>query len=541
MATREELERALVNADKAGDVDAARALAAELESYIAPPVQVTATRKISTGAESARSLASGALLGFADELEAALRTGSMSSADYVNLRNQLRAQQEQFAKENPALATGTQLVGGLVMPGAAMFAPARGMTLGKELLTGAGLGGVAGIGAGTGDNTLEDFLQGASLGGVTTGILGAGTRAIAPRVRPEARMLMREGVEVTPGAAFGGAVQRIEQAAESVPITGAAITAARERGLKSFDIASVNRVLKNINPNLKVPKGMEPADAINFAKDEISKQYNTFVIPYLKFDPTNAKFVSALNSSVQRHQSLPKQQFDELNRQANMLVDTLSRATNPRDIQAAKSNLSKLAFDYSNSSNAAEKQFGRALQDMKKTFMSNLVSQNGTVAKALAKADRAETDYIRVASAFSRSTAGEVSTPAQLAQTIRQMSQSGGRIGYAEGRASPLQNFAQAGERVLGTKLPTSGTAERSMVGTALTGGGLGLGYLSPEAGMVAGGAAAISPLLYSQFMTKTGLPFLLQERPKLVQKFGERLRFAAPLAAPSLLSITEE
>jgi hypothetical protein len=543
MATFEELQQALVNADRAGDVEAARMLAAQMQQMIdvAPPVEVTPPREISTGAESARSLASGALLGFADELEAALRTGSISSAEYISMRDRLRAQQEQFAKENPALAAGTQLAGGLVMPGAAMLAPVRGMTLGKELLTGAGLGGIAGVGAGTGDNTMEDFLQGAALGGATTGILGAGTRAIAPRVRPEARQLMREGVEVTPGAAFGGAVQRIEQAAESVPITGAAITAARERGLKSFDIASVNRVLNSIDPKIKVPKGTEPADAIEFAKKQIDNQYENKILPFLKFDPQDINFRISLENSVKRHKGLSADNFANLQRQAGLLVDDLSRAQNPKDIQRINSQLSRDAFDFKNSNDPNAKAYGRALDDMRRTFFANLESQNEPIKGLLKNANRAYTDYLRVASAFSRSTAGEVSTPAQLAQTIRQMSESGGRIGFAEGRASPLQNLAQAGERVLGTKLPTSGTAERTMVGTALTGGGLGLGYLSPEAGALAAIAAATSPLLYSQFMTQRGLPFLLQERPRLVQQVGERLRFAAPFAAPSLLSITEE
>jgi hypothetical protein len=545
MATIEELGQALVNADKAGDVQAARALAQAIDAQmnVAPAVVVTPEQPTNVPAGIARSVAGGLALDFADELEAAFRAGRISGPEYEAQVARIREQQKQFETEYPGVSLTGKIAGGLAFPGAALARTgARGMSLLPELATGAGLGAAAGYGASEQPYMgLEDALQGAAMGGLMTGAMAPITRAIAPRVRPEAQQLMREGVEVTPGGAFGGALQRAEQAIESVPVTGAAVTRARERGLESFDIAAVNKVLKNINPSLKVPKGTSPADAIKFADNAISQQYNK-VVPQLKFDPQDINFRVSLVNSVKRHKSLPKQEFSEFQRQASMLVDDLTRATDPRDVQRIKSEFSRRSFDLTSSTDANQKALGRAMQDLNKTFFASLKNQNPKVADALKKADRAETDYIRVASAFARSTAGEVSTPAQLAQTIRQMSQSGGRVGFAEGRASPLQEFAQAGERVLGTKLPTSGTAERSMIGTALTGGGLtGLSYLSPEAGLMAGGAALASPFLYSQTMTKNILPFLLQERPNIVQQLGERARLAAPLATPSLLYLNEE
>lgn len=548
MATLQELEQGLIAADKAGDIQAARLIAAEIEAQTtgAPPVTVTPEPEVNKLTESLRSLAGGALFNFADELEAAVRSGAISGPEYTKLRDQLRAQQEQFKQENPALAIGTELGGSLLMPGWALAKTgAKGLSLLPELATGAGMGALTGFGASTKEMPelqVEDALQGGASGLLFTGTMAPVGRMIAPRVRPEARQLMREGVEVTPGAAFGGGLQRAEQAAESVPFVGGPITRARERSLKSFDIAAVNRVLKNIDPNIRVPKDMEPADALKFADDQISKQYNTYVTPYLRFDPQDVNFRLALDRSVNRNKNLRAEDFAELQRQASLLVDDLSRATNPRDIQVVKSKLSRDAFNMKNSTDAAQKKYGDALQDLSNTFFANLQKQNGSIAKALKRADRAETDYMRVATAFARDIKGEVTTPAQLAQTIRQMSQSGGKIGFAEGRASPLQQLAQSGERVLGTKLPTSGTAERGMIAGLLTGGGLtGLGYLSPAAGAAALTAAASSPLLYSQTMTKNILPFLLRERPELVQSLGERLRFASPFAVPSLLNMTEQ
>ena len=73
-----------------------------------PSPSVVAPVPYSTGAETARAAAQGLTFGFADELEAALRSGKISGADYEKIRNQLRAQQAQFAQEQPLRAGGTE-------------------------------------------------------------------------------------------------------------------------------------------------------------------------------------------------------------------------------------------------------------------------------------------------------------------------------------------------------------------------------------------------------------------------------------------------
>ncbi|NBR22367.1 MAG: hypothetical protein EBU08_00960 [Micrococcales bacterium] len=144
-------------------------------------------------AEAARAVAQGATFGFADELEAAVRTGRISGPEYERLRNQLRAQQGQFGQDYPNVKTPLELAGGVIVPIGGFQAAKRAETGTQTMLAGQGLGGQmargAGIGAATGalsgagyatQDTGEEAIKGSIFGGalgatVPVAIKGAGT------------------------------------------------------------------------------------------------------------------------------------------------------------------------------------------------------------------------------------------------------------------------------------------------------------------------------------------------------------------------------
>lgn len=105
-------------------------------------------------AETARSFGQGLSFGTLDEMEAALRTGSISGPEYEKQRNLLREQQKQFGMEYPYVKTPVELAGGFAMPlgfanRVAKAAPeVQAMFTGESLIGQAGRG--AAIGAGTG-------------------------------------------------------------------------------------------------------------------------------------------------------------------------------------------------------------------------------------------------------------------------------------------------------------------------------------------------------------------------------------------------------
>lgn len=144
-------------------------------------------------AEAGRAVAQGATFGFADELEAALRTGRISGPEYEKLRNQLRAQQGQFGQDYPNVKTPLELAGGVIVPVGGFQAAKRAETGTQTMLAGQGLRGQmargAGVGAATGalsgagyatQDTGEEAVKGSIFGGVLGGtvpvaIKGAGT------------------------------------------------------------------------------------------------------------------------------------------------------------------------------------------------------------------------------------------------------------------------------------------------------------------------------------------------------------------------------
>jgi len=137
--------------------------------------------KYSGAAEAVRSVVGGATFNFADELEAALRSGSISSQEYEKIRNQLRAQQKAFSADYPVTSGVTELAGGLVAPFAGFkmlgkAAPAvqeaiTGTTLPSQFFRGAGTGAVTGglTGAGSADQNVGGQ---AITGSVAGGVLG---------------------------------------------------------------------------------------------------------------------------------------------------------------------------------------------------------------------------------------------------------------------------------------------------------------------------------------------------------------------------------
>ena len=144
-------------------------------------------------AEAARSVGQGLTFGTLDEIEAALRTGSISGPEYERQRNMLREQQKQFGMDVPLIKPSLEIGGSLIAPigiarQVAKLAPATkdlitGTTTLGQLLRGAVIGTTTGAAASYGfaekDEGSEAFMGGA-FGGVLGGsvpivVKGAGT------------------------------------------------------------------------------------------------------------------------------------------------------------------------------------------------------------------------------------------------------------------------------------------------------------------------------------------------------------------------------
>jgi hypothetical protein len=499
----------------------------------APQASVVAPVEYSPMAEVARSAAGGATFQFADELEAALRTGSISSAEYTKLRDQLRGQQGQFKQDYPKTAIGTELAGGLAMPiGAALKPVTRGAGLFGDVALGTGMGALTGAGMAQEQADIPGQAVVGSLfgGGVTAGLSGAG-RLLAPNIRPEAAALRQQGIPLTPGAAFGGAIQRIEQGAESIPMLGDIVKTARQGQFEKFNTAAYNKVLSNLNPTLKVPEAAVGRDAYKFVEDSIKLQYES-VLPKISIQYT-PRFESALDAVKKRYSGtkLP----DELKKEFAGYVDGLkadfaaNQVLNGRRAQAVKEDLAAMSQAYS-SSTGKDRLLADAYRDLQGVYMNSMRNQNPKYGKDLGKADAAYRDFVRVQNAMNKTRGEEgVFTPAQLESAVRQSDRSVRKGAFARG-AAPMQDLSGVATSVLGSKVPDSGTATRGMIGAVGAGGAL--GAVSP----MAAGVSGLLTLPYSKYGEKA----MFAPRNETFAEAVQRARTASPFAVPGLLGLTQ-
>lgn len=150
-----------------------------------------------------RSLLQGLSFNFADEIEAALRSGSLSNKDYENELARVRAGIKQYEQQNPGRAFAGELLGGLAPTAAALIAaPFTGgatlpavaagtariatkiPTLVGNVTRGLGYGAASGAAAGAGgaEGGLGNRAAAGTLGAVTGGVFGGSTPLVTSAV-----------------------------------------------------------------------------------------------------------------------------------------------------------------------------------------------------------------------------------------------------------------------------------------------------------------------------------------------------------------------
>ena len=132
-------------------------------------------------AEALRSIGQGLTFGTLDEIEAAVRTGSISGLEYERQRNLLREQQKQFGQDMPIAKTGLEIGGSLIAPfGAARqigrLAPSTqaaviGQTVPGQVARGTAIGAATGAASGYGFAEKDAGTE-AVVGGIFGGLLG---------------------------------------------------------------------------------------------------------------------------------------------------------------------------------------------------------------------------------------------------------------------------------------------------------------------------------------------------------------------------------
>jgi hypothetical protein len=128
-------------------------------------------------------------------------------------------------------------------------------------------------------------------------------------------------------------------------------------------------------------------------------------------------------------------------------------------IKRIDSELGQLERRYKKSMNAEDQTIGQALGDAKSTIRDYIGQQDPT--GEINKLNGIFADFLRLENAAASSRRSDnVFSPEQLQASVRAMDESRRRMGFARGQAR-MQQTAQAGREMLGTRVPDSGTPER--------------------------------------------------------------------------------
>lgn len=400
----------------------------------------------------------------------------------------------------PLSAGGGGIVGG-AMTGAAsnLLMPATGADYGQE--------------------KLKQGLMGGAFGGLGAGAARAVGAVVGPTVRETAKMLMDKGIQLTPGQIAGGVFRRAEEAAKSFPILGSFIRGAENRGVDTFNRATIDQALEPIGVKLPAMAKMGH-EAITYGRLRLDDAYDT-LLPKMQLamderlstDIGNVRFLASELPDAQA------KQFETImaNRVAQPFTDT--GAIPGRTLKRMESDLNQIASTYRSSADAAQRQLAHLLDEVRGSIREALERQNPQLAGELKKINQSYAMFTRIESAAARRAGSQgMFTPGDLLQSIKNADRSVRKGNFARGDAL-MQDFAEFADMVLPSKLPDSGTSERAMWDMM----GLGAALYKPEIPIGLGAASLPYTQMGQKVVNKIAQPGAAR------QAVGEGIRRAAP------------
>jgi len=470
--------------------------------------------------EMVRGAADVFTFGTADEIAAAMRS-AVGGEDYETALTEERTRDE-------AAPAGLRLAGQIpaaMAYGAAVGAP---RTLWQALTQSGIFGGLYGAGSGEEGERLEEGLKGAATGAAVAAPIYGASALLAPQGREALQKLYREGVRPTVGQMIGTGAARAEERLASVPVVGDVIRGARTRALEDFNRGAINHALRPAGLQIS-PKVEAGRKAIAEADDLLSKSYDEILdsIPQVRMDQQFAQDLGRIATEARaRLGRKGLKAFSNALKDIRSVPSAGQQQISGRDLKRAVSGLRQDADRLAARPDEDIHQAGLLIREARNAF-SDVLKRSTTPDNAarLTGLDRAFAQFNRVRTAAEAGREG-IFTPFQLTQAIKRGEKATGRRGFARGEGLG-QEFAEAGEEIVSSKVPDSGTPERLM--TALAVGG----YFEPTAAVT--GAALAAPY------TRVGqniLANLAARTPSAGQKMlAESLRRgAAPLAAGAVV-----
>jgi len=400
-------------------------------------------------------------------------------------------------------------------------------------------GAVTGFNGAQDGNGLRDAAIGAGLG-VAGGAIGDGAMNVASSlargVRDPAVQYLREaGVPMTVGQILsqsgpvGRGVKKVEDALTSIPGVGNMIEARRMEGLQGFNHAAFD-IGAETTGNQVQDYG---AAGLGQLQGAVQQSYRNALDP-VRIDTNDPQLGQDLADVVAGIQRIPNVNGAQdaamagLQSRVDGAIDPLAEAMTGRGFQEAYRGLARTGRERANGDYGHE--IGQSMRGGQDALAAALERQNPGAYQGFADANQGNRRMNVLAQAVdaAKSQEDQLFTPAQLNRAdAASATRLTGRVNSASGNR-PFAELANAGQAILPSKLPDSGTATRALV-TGLGVGGVaggGAGYLAGDTGAGAGAGLGVTLALMAggSRASQRSIERLLLERPDLALRVGQQL-----------------
>ena len=535
MADIEQVKEAFRNAVASGDTEAATKFADYIDAY-KPELNVQKANTLYSVARGMKDPIDEAATMLPKGLQAVTSLGGnypnkvsdFFGSEASRVQDMNRAGEAEYQADNKGLQ-GTdvaRLVGNVASPTNLAIASKiptaiRGL---KAIGLGTGAGAIGGATVETDvnspnywENKAKEMGISALSGAGTSGLIATGARIIKPNNSEKLAELLRQKINPTIGQTLGGMANSIEEKAQSIPFLGDAIRYARGKVNEEFNTAALNRALNPIGEkSTSVGRtGMtEVKTKLGKAYDEILPKIG--FIPDAQFNSEYANLQKLVSGLGPKEQQTYNRIMDEVTQHASanggMAGETFKIATG---------HLNNKAKSFSSSIDPYQRELGDALNSTLDSMRKTLIRSNPQQAERLKAIDTGYANYARLRQASSSVNAGAkegVFSPAQLASAVKAQDKSVGKGASATGDAL-MQDLAEQGTNILGSKVSDSGTAGRLYLGGGTAAAALGTGTAIPTA--IGLGAASLPYAPGIRQMTSA----VLSKRPGYAKELAEGLR----------------
>ena len=342
---------------------------------------------------------------------------------------------------------------------------------------------------------------------------------------PALALLRSEGVRPTIGQTLGGAANRLEEKAISLPFVGDAIAAARRSAAGDLNEAVANRALSPLGQTL--PKGLQGREAVAHVQQTLSDAYEA-LLPRMsvKADQVFGQEIGSLRQMVGTGSMDPKaaKLFDRILQNDVMGKFRGQQVLTGKTMKAVESDLGAQISRLQQSTDADSRLVADALREVQSSLRNLAARNNPQLANELGKINQGWANFKRLERAASYVGAEDgMFSPANLQSAVKALDKSKDKGRFARGDAL-MQDLSDAAKSRLGDKVPNSGTADRLM-----SGGVLGAGLLDP---MIPGSFLAGAGLYSSPVQGL--LRSLVTSRPQGAQAVAGLLEQGAPMLAPA-------